>query len=98
MFEVDPGNRVGAGKFNVRYEPSEPDSLRGYPTSFSLEAWPVTYGDASIRSFFVDTAGDIHFTTENRRATAADPLVFGCEGRDLPYDCSVAIARSVKLT
>jgi hypothetical protein len=98
VFLVDQGNRVGSGRFVVQYQASPPDSSRGYPTSFLLQAWPVTYGEASIRSFFVDTTGDVHFTNENRRATSADPLVFGCEGRGVPYDCRVRIAESADLT
>jgi hypothetical protein len=98
IFQTDQGNRVGAGKFVVQYQASPPDSRRGYPTSFSLQAWPVPYGEASIRSFFVDTSGSVHFTSENRRATSADPLVFGCEGYGVPYDCTVRIAESIGLT
>lgn len=98
VFQMDQGNRVGSGKFVIQYQASQPDPRRGYPTSFSLQAWPATYGEASIRSFLVDTAGNVHFTNENRRATIADPLVFGCEGNGVPYDCAVRIAESTDLT
>lgn len=98
VFEVDQGNRVGSGKFIVEYHPGETDPRRGYPTSFYLLAWPLHYGDASIRSFLVDTTGAVHFTTENRRASGADPLVFGCEAYEVYSDCWVMTAESTGTT
>ncbi len=98
VFEVDQGNRVGSGKFVVEYRASEKDERFGYPKSFSVSAWPVAYGEASIRSFFVDTLGAIHFTSENRRATSGDSLVFGCERRDTWWECSLREAQSRAMT
>ena len=46
----------------------------------------MTYGEPSIRSFFADTTGAIHFTSERRDATSDDPLVFGCEAPEIFQD------------
>ena len=41
---------------------------------FTMTARPVVFGRTGIRSFFVDEHMDIHATSENRPATAIDPI------------------------
>lgn len=54
---------------------------------FTLSARPKTYLIDGRRSLFVDEAGDVHWTTDDRAATADDPLVPACEtaGGDCVY-------------
>jgi len=42
---------------------------------YRIESRPITYSYRSRRSFLMDQSGAIHFTSENRRATVADPVI-----------------------
>jgi len=42
--------------------------------SFTMTARPVVFGRTGIRSFFIDEHMHIHVTSENRPATAIDPI------------------------
>jgi hypothetical protein len=42
---------------------------------FTMTAGPVVYGKTGIRSFLIDRNRDLHATSENRPATANDPVI-----------------------
>ena len=71
----------------VYYQP--PKNLRGDPfhrAAFTLgieAVWdstefPSALGQPGTRNYFLDANGEIHVTTEHRRATVADPIVPVC--------------------
>ena len=62
------------GSYELKYLPAASDHAR-----FSVSAVCQNYGDACIRSFFIDQAGEIHQTSEPRPATPTDPLIPDCE-------------------
>lgn len=45
------------------------------PFSFTVRGNPDTHGVTGVRHFFTEQIGAIHFTNENRDATALDPLL-----------------------
>jgi hypothetical protein len=92
--DTDEGNRAGAATFVVNYSAGKVDPRRDIPATFSVSMRPVAYGGSSIRSFFADTTGAVHFTSEHRDATIDDPLVFGCEAPEIFYECTIALAES----
>jgi hypothetical protein len=49
--------------------------------SFTISARPMRYGVDGLRSYLVDTGGVVHWTLEDRAATATDPIVPRCESR-----------------
>jgi hypothetical protein len=92
--DTDEGNRAGAAPFVVTYSAGKVDPRRDVPATFSVSMRPVAYGGQSIRSFFADTTGAVHFTSEHRGATIDDPLVFGCEAPEIFDECTIALAES----
>ena len=92
--DTDEGNRAGAATFVVNYSAGKVDPRRDIPATFSVSMRPVAYGGQSIRSFFADTTGAVHFTSEHRDATIDDPLVFGCEAPEIFNECTIALAES----
>ncbi len=62
------------GSYELKYLPAASD-----PARFSVSAVCQSYGDACIRSFFIDPDGEIHQTIEPRSATLTDPLIPDCE-------------------
>ena len=92
--DTDEGNRAGAATFVVNYSAGKVDPRRDIPATFSVSMRPVAYGGSSIRSFFADTTGAVHFTSEHRDATIDDPLVFGCEAPEIFDKCTIALAES----
>ncbi|MDP9204356.1 MAG: hypothetical protein M3P12_02725 [Gemmatimonadota bacterium] len=52
--------------------------------------FPNAVHQPGTRNFLLDTAGNIHVTTEHRRATTADPLARPCDSRESPghEDCA----------
>jgi hypothetical protein len=92
--DTDEGNRAGAATFVVNYSAGKVDPRRDIPATFSVSMRPVAYGGSSIRSFFADTTGAVHFTSEHRDATIDDPLVFGCEAPEIFDECTIALAES----
>jgi hypothetical protein len=62
------------GPYELKYLPAASD-----PTRFSVSGDCQSYGDACIRSFFIDPDGAIHQTIEPRPATPTDPLIPDCE-------------------
>ena len=52
--------------------PSDADAS-GKTTHFAVVARPWRYKKDGERSFYTDEGGSIHYTTENRPATANDP-------------------------
>jgi len=49
------------------------------PGRYAISADCQSYGDACIRSFFLDYGGEVHQTAEPRAATAQDPFLPECE-------------------
>jgi hypothetical protein len=68
-----------AAVYNLLYVPRGKRPLDGY----DLYAWPMRYGDSGLRSYLL-SGDEIHVTTENRRATASDPLAPACEIHPVP--------------
>jgi hypothetical protein len=62
------------GPYELKYLPTASD-----PSRFSVSADCQSYGDACIRSFFIEPDGAIHQTVEPRPTTANDPLIPDCE-------------------
>jgi hypothetical protein len=66
------------GTYRVMYDPR-----RGVRDSsvvaFSMTARPMTYGVDGLRSYLVDDAGIVHWTSDDRDATMHDPVVSPCE-------------------
>jgi hypothetical protein len=92
--DTDEGNRAGAATFVVNYSAGKVDPFRDVPATYSVSMRPVAYGGSSIRSFFADTTGAVHFTSEHRDATIDDPLVFGCDAPEIFDECTIALAES----
>jgi len=93
-FEVDISGGNGSASFAVKYSAGAENSGKGHPTTFTLRAAPMMYGEGSIRSFLLDTNGAIHFTTERRDATTSDPRIFGCEARAEIQPCLLKLVES----
>jgi hypothetical protein len=58
--------------------PERRDPKRSSPTSvtsYSYSARPERHGESGYRSFLIDETGLVHFTREDRPATATDPLL-----------------------
>ena len=64
---------MNVGPYELKYLPTASDATR-----FSVSADCHSYGDACIRSFFIEPAGEIHQTIEPRPATPTDPLIPDC--------------------
>lgn len=64
-----------APPYELKYVPPTPAN----PTRYSLSALCQSYGNACMRSFFLDQDGETHQTSEPRQATARDPLIPDCE-------------------
>ena len=62
-----------ANGYRVTYQPGVADE-NGAITKYSFDARPVTFGESGTSSFLMDEGGKIHVTSENRAATAADPV------------------------
>ncbi len=63
------------GPYRFEYSPPAADAANAY----TISAVCQSYGDACIRSFFLDQNGEIHETSEPRQPTADDPLIPDCE-------------------
>lgn len=64
--------------FTAGPPPARLDPKRSSPTSvtgYSYGARPEKHGETGYRSFLVDETGLVHFTREDRSATAADPVL-----------------------
>jgi hypothetical protein len=44
-----------------------------------MEARPAQFGVDGVRSYWTDELGRVHWTRENRAATAADPVIEQCD-------------------
>ncbi|HKN61263.1 MAG TPA: hypothetical protein VJW93_08805 [Candidatus Acidoferrales bacterium] len=64
-----------AGPYELKYIP--PGAAE--PTRYSVSALCQKYGDACMRSFFLNQDGETHQTSEPRPATAQDPPIPDCE-------------------
>ncbi len=63
------------GPYRLEYFPP----VTGAANAYTISAVCQSYGDACIRSFFLDQNGEIHETSEPRQPTADDPLIPDCE-------------------
>ncbi len=66
---------VTEGPYRLEYFPP----ATGAANAYTISAVCQSYGDACIRSFFLDQTGEIHETSEPRQPTADDPLIPDCE-------------------
>jgi hypothetical protein len=86
----------------VRYTPprgrADPWRARGFTLEIEA-AWdstdePVPRDLPATRSYLIDTAGNIHVTSEHRRAVASDPLLPMCEpSRQSGMECQPFLPR-----
>jgi len=63
------------GPYLLEYSPPKAGTANAYTISAVCES----YGDACIRSFYLDQNGEIHETSEPRRPTVQDRLIPDCE-------------------
>jgi hypothetical protein len=74
--EADGQNEtLQEGPYELSYFPQ----LVGTSPRYTASSVCQSYGEACIRSFFIDDDGEVHQTSEPRRATAHDPLIPDCE-------------------
>jgi hypothetical protein len=66
---------VSEGPYRLEYFPP----TAGPPNTYTISATCQSYGEACIRSFFLDQNGEIHETSEPRQPTAHDRLIPDCE-------------------
>ena len=83
-----PGQSGGPfGKYRVTYNPIR-NVYDSSIVTFSMSARPATYGVDGLRSYLIDDAGVVHWTSEDREATLRDREVSPCEsgsGESCPY-------------
>ena len=75
------------GKYRVTYNPIQ-NVYDSSIVTFSMSARPATYGVDGLRSYLIDEAGVVHWTSEDREATLRDRVVSPCEsssGESCPY-------------
>jgi WD40 repeat protein len=60
--------------YRYLYTPGPVDA-QGNVTTYVVSARPLVYGQTGKRSFLVDQTGQVRATSENREATAADPVI-----------------------
>lgn len=68
-------NAVTEGPYRLEYFPP----AGGAANAYTISAVCQSYGDACIRSFFLDQNGEIHETSEPGQPTADDPSIPDCE-------------------
>jgi hypothetical protein len=66
---------VSEGPYRLEYFPP----TAGPPNTYTISSTCQSYGEACIRSFFLDQNGEIHETSEPRLPTAHDRLIPDCE-------------------
>jgi len=87
-------NSFSDGAYIYRYE-----KIAGPPENFRLSMRPTRYGVSGILSFYVDNAGIVHSTPEDRPATPQDPQSDSCAYGAPFSDCAaVASTGSVDLS
>ena len=75
------------------------EKIAGPPENFRLSMRPTRYGVTGILSFYVDNAGIVHSTPEDRPATPQDPQSDSCAYGEPFSDCAaVASTGSVDLS
>jgi len=70
--------RLPGGRYSVEYRPKRPMSESTF-AAYSISLRPMTYGEDGTRSYWSDELRRIHWTRDDRAATANDPLVEECE-------------------
>lgn len=79
MSVAAPGQSGGPfGKYRVTYNPIR-NVYDSTIVTFSMSARPSTYGVDGLRSYLLDEAGVVHWTSEDRDATLRDREVSPCE-------------------
>ena len=74
-----PGQMGGPfGKYRVTYDPIR-NVYDSSVVAFSMSARPATHGVDGLRSYLLDQAGGVHWTSEDRGATLRDREVSPCE-------------------
>ena len=80
---ISPGLVTDVARYAITVSPS----ASGIDSSFQIVARPARYGADGLRSFLVDEAKAVHWTSEDRLPTAEDPLVNECELK--PVACRI---------
>ncbi len=72
------GGDVAGGTYAVVYRPRRTLTDRT-AAGYIMEARPVQFGVDGVRSYWTDELGRIHWTRENRAATADVPVIEDCD-------------------
>jgi hypothetical protein len=66
------------GSYRVAFDPRR-NVYDSTIVAFSISARPKTYGVDGLPSYFIDEAGVVHWTSDDREATLRDRVVLSCE-------------------
>ena len=69
---------VMGGTYALAYKPRR-TLTETTAAGYIMEARPVQFGVDGVRSYWTDELGRIHWTRENRAATASDPVIEECD-------------------
>ena len=72
------GGDVVGGTYALAYRPRR-TLTETTAAGYIMEARPVQFGVDGVRSYWTDELGRIHWTRENRAATADDPVIEDCD-------------------
>jgi hypothetical protein len=72
------GNQVMGGTYSLVYRPRR-TLTETTAAGYIMEARPVQFGVDGVRSYWTDELGRIHWTRQNRAATADDPVIEECD-------------------
>lgn len=72
------GGDVVGGTYALVYRPRR-TLTETTAAGYIMEARPVQFGVDGVRSYWTDELGRIHWTRENRAATANDPVIEECD-------------------
>jgi hypothetical protein len=71
-------NQIEGGRYSLEYQPRRP-LTETEAAGYIINARPVQFGVDGVRSYWTDEFGRIHWTRENRAATADDPVIEECD-------------------
>jgi len=77
VFSRFPNDVIG-GTYSIVYRPHRA-LTESTAAGYVMELRPAHFGVDGVRSYWTDDLGRIHWTRENRAATAADPVIEECD-------------------
>ena len=72
------GGDIPGGTYSLVYRPRR-TLTETTAAGYIMEARPVQFGVDGVRSYWTDELGRIHWSRENRAATASDPVIEDCD-------------------